>query len=59
MIEPSTATTNPACIALNGCMGAAWCDYCGRPMPVGTEARDRLALMIAQLRELLGQKRAA
>lgn len=48
MIQPA-GTTKPTCIALGGCLGAAWCAYCGKPMPVSTAARQRLADLIRQL----------
>jgi hypothetical protein len=59
MPTPTTGTTKPDCIALRGCLGATWCDYCGRPLPVSTAARTRLAALIVELQGLLHGKAAA
>ncbi len=40
----------PVCERLSGCIGTAWCDYCGDPIPTAERVwRDRLAAFIAHL----------
>lgn len=57
MIEPSG--TKPTCVAIGGCLGSPWCDYCGHPRTVARDARSRLAALIARLRADLERREAA
>jgi hypothetical protein len=36
---------------IGGCLGTAFCDYCGQPMPTRHDARQRLARLIQHLRK--------